>query len=359
MTLSTITKHLQTIGCVFPDIALLQPADPFLDTTGEDLRRRIFITQENSGALLCLRPEFTVPVCVAHLRNGNGSARYGYGGSVFRQRDDDSSEFVQAGFEDFGEADKNAADINCVKTALDVLQAVGASSSMLVLGNQSIFLDLLQALDVPAAWRKKLIRSFGDPTRLAETLALISSNEEDQVELPSKILSALKSSDGAQLTEELQRLMREDGLPLSAGRTPSAIAERLMEQHQLQSIRLGEEKREVLETYLKLEGPLERAAEALADFAERSGIDLASGVSTLEALIEGVSDLSPDARFKANFGRRLDYYTGLVFEIYRDGLEKPLIGGGRYDRLLTLLGAEKEIPAVGFAIWVDRLEVNA
>jgi ATP phosphoribosyltransferase regulatory subunit len=34
----------------------------------------------------------------------------------------------------------------------------------------------------------------------------------------------------------------------------------------------------------------------------------------------------------------------------------PLAAGGRYDRLLTLLGSAAPVPAVGFAVWVERLE---
>ncbi len=34
-------------------------------------------------------------------------------------------------------------------------------------------------------------------------------------------------------------------------------------------------------------------------------------------------------------------------------------GGGRYDRLLTLLGAKTPIPGVGFSVWLDRIETAA
>ena len=61
-------------------------------------------------------------------------------------------------------------------------------------------------------------------------------------------------------------------------------------------------------------------------------------------------------RYDAAFGRPLDYYTGLVFEISEPGAARPLAGGGRYDRLLTLLGADKPIPGVGFSVWLDRIE---
>jgi ATP phosphoribosyltransferase regulatory subunit len=49
------------------DIAILQPANPFLDMAGEDLRRRIFLTENETGLSLCLRPEFTIPVCLGHI----------------------------------------------------------------------------------------------------------------------------------------------------------------------------------------------------------------------------------------------------------------------------------------------------
>jgi ATP phosphoribosyltransferase regulatory subunit len=61
--------------------------------------------------------------------------------------------------------------------------------------------------------------------------------------------------------------------------------------------------------------------------------------------------------FSAEFARNLDYYTGFVFEARHQGRsgEHPVIGGGRYDRLLRLLGASEDIPAVGASIWLDRL----
>ena len=58
--------------------------------------------------------------------------------------------------------------------------------------------------------------------------------------------------------------------------------------------------------------------------------------------------------YDATFGRALDYYTALVYEVtLPDGL--VLIGGGRYDRLLTMVGATGDIPGVGFSVWLDRV----
>ena len=57
--------------------AILQPAGVFTDLSGEDIRRRMFATQDQSGTDLCLRPEYTIPVCLDHLKaNGRREASY-------------------------------------------------------------------------------------------------------------------------------------------------------------------------------------------------------------------------------------------------------------------------------------------
>ena len=51
------------------------------------------------------------------------------------------------------------------------------------------------------------------------------------------------------------------------------------------------------------------------------------------------------------------YYTGFVFEFRVPALEQDsmICGGGRYDGLLSALGAEKPVPAVGCAVGIERL----
>ncbi len=60
-------------------------------------------------------------------------------------------------------------------------------------------------------------------------------------------------------------------------------------------------------------------------------------------------------KFSTAFGRGFDYYTGFVFELHEARGKAPLVAGGRYDGLLTRLGARDPIPAVGFAASVDEL----
>jgi ATP phosphoribosyltransferase regulatory subunit len=59
--------------------------------------------------------------------------------------------------------------------------------------------------------------------------------------------------------------------------------------------------------------------------------------------------------FDLGLSRGLGYYTGAVFDVYDPTVGEPIGGGGRYDDLLGRFG--RALPAVGFAIGVDRLHL--
>ena len=68
--------------------------------------------------------------------------------------------------------------------------------------------------------------------------------------------------------------------------------------------------------------------------------------------------------FDQTLMRGFDYYTGVIFEVFSSDPEdrRSLFGGGRYDDLLDIFGAEK-VPAVGFGMGdvtiADFLEKNS
>jgi len=64
----------------------------------------------------------------------------------------------------------------------------------------------------------------------------------------------------------------------------------------------------------------------------------------------------PVAEVEPAFARGLEYYTGMIFEVYIPELEIALGGGGRYDRLIELFGGEPT-PAVGCAHGIDRISL--
>src|SRR6187431_1612053 len=108
-----------------PDI--LQPAEPFLDLSGEDIRKSLYLTTDPGGEELCLRPDLTIPVARDYLASpGAGQpAGFCYLGPVFRYRDDTSSEFIQAGVESFGRRDIAAADAEMLALGFEATAAFG------------------------------------------------------------------------------------------------------------------------------------------------------------------------------------------------------------------------------------------
>lgn len=344
-------------GAELTDVAVVQPADPFLDMAGEDLRRRIFLTESEDGAQLCLRPEFTIPVCLDHIASRAGTPRrYAYLGEVFRQRRDGHSEFFQAGIEDLGDADTAAADARSVTDARALLAAVLPGRSLTVtLGDQSVFEAVLSALGLPRGWRMRLARAFGSRAQLELALGDLADPPRNGA-LPEPIASLAADGDHDALAAHIAAEMEETGLSPNLGRSPQDIARRLVEKAELRSVRLSKEAFAALERFLAIHVPLEEATDALKSFAADAGLSLGAGLERFAARAGALSGMDADIRYDAAFGRPLDYYTGLVFEIAAPGADRPLAGGGRYDRLLTLLGAKKPIPGVGFSVWLDRVE---
>jgi len=81
-----------------------------------------------------------------------------------------------------------------------------------------------------------------------------------------------------------------------------------------------------------------------------------NAVRNLEEILELVSGSGEkiDMVVEAGFARGLEYYTGMVFEVYVPEFSIALGGGGRYDKLIEMFGGEPT-PAVGVAHGLDRI----
>ena len=75
-------------GYTLAEPAILQPADPFLDLSGEDIRKSLYLTTDPGGEELCLRPDLTIPVARDYLASSRAGQPAGlsYLGPVFRYR---------------------------------------------------------------------------------------------------------------------------------------------------------------------------------------------------------------------------------------------------------------------------------
>src|SRR5215813_9876320 len=158
---------------------ILQPADVFLDRSGEEIRRRTFVLTDPSGTELCLRPELNIPVCRMHLdANGKFPARLAYHGPAFRfqpNEPDRPSQFLQTGVECLGVQDRKAADIEVLGLAVEGVRAAGLEDFSIQIGDLALFAGLVDALDIPAQWRGRLKRHFWRPDYFRELLSRLAN----------------------------------------------------------------------------------------------------------------------------------------------------------------------------------------
>src|SRR5581483_546958 len=124
---SALLTSFANAGYALAEPPILQPAEPFLDLSGEDIRKSLYLTTDASGEELCLRPDLTIPVARQYLASGKAgqAAGFSYLGPVFRYRDGARSEFLQAGIESFGRLDRPAADAEMLALALEATRAFG------------------------------------------------------------------------------------------------------------------------------------------------------------------------------------------------------------------------------------------
>lgn len=327
---------------------LLLSADSYFDLAGEEFGRRMLLTTASTGAEYCLRPDFTLPIVTDYIANGVGKpAAFSYLGPIFRQREDGPAEFDQAGLELLAQPDADIALGQVLTFARAALDLFGIAAPAIRLGGVGLFETLLAQLDMPDPWRPRIRQRFGHIEALARLLARLAAAPD--------IERTAQPSHKALLTDITEQMVVA-GLSLSEGRTPVEIADRYLEQQALDAEHVPPETLSLLADYLAISGPALQALTRIEQLAWRHRLDLSG---PLRALRRHLGDMgaSADVSFDASFSPRLDYYTGVVFEITGQG-GGVLASGGQYDRLLERLGATAPIAASGCAIWVDRLEAE-
>jgi ATP phosphoribosyltransferase regulatory subunit len=346
--------------------AILQPAEPFLDLSGEDIRKRMFLTTAPSGEEFCLRPDLTIPVSRDYLASAHAGrpAGFCYLGPVFRHSTDGPAEFLQAGIESFGRTDLAAADAEMLALGLEATGHYDLVAPDIHMGDVALFASLVAGLDLPPAWKRRLVKDFNRKTNLAQDLdRLVLGGNSERPEYQG-VLAALAGSDPKAAHALVTDLLSIAGITTVGGRSVGEIADRFLEQSALgASARLPRDVRALIERFLTIAGHLDEAAADLRALAADGSLAaaLAPALDLFESRTGFLAARGIDlkrVRFSTAFGRGFDYYTGFVFELTdpsRTG--DPLVAGGRYDGLLTRLGAVAPIPAVGLAAWIERLAV--
>jgi ATP phosphoribosyltransferase regulatory subunit len=223
------------------------------------------------------------------------------------------------------------------------------------IGDSALFAAVLDALDLPSPWQKRLSRAFGDTGRLNGLIAR-ANGEAAPVKAKPANLYVFRT--------RAEEMLAASGLAVIGGRTADEIAERVAEKSVL-AAGIGSRAARVLGKFLGISGTPRAAAKAMRAIARADRLAIGDTIDFFERRNDAfdADEVGLEAMtFDADFGRRLDYYTGFVFDMHdpKRRAGKQIVGGGRYDRMLGVisksrgLGNGAAVPAVGFAIWLDR-----
>ena len=345
---------------IAPDI--IQPADIFLERSGEDIRARTFVFTDPSGAEMCLRPDLTVPACRYHLSHAgapDAEQRYCYCGPAFRFPDEllSPQEFTQAGLEWFADTAPAAAEARVLKLTISALEAAGLTKFRVTFGDLGLFSALLADTDMPERWRRRLQHHFWRPPAFRALLESFCAARAMRRTSVSALVDRVGDEDATGLVEAE---LAARNLPLVGGREVSEIAARLTAKAaDRRETPLDPAKAGQLNAYLAVAGD---AASIETELAKIVGGARYGGARDyyLKRLFE-MEELGLNPRrfhFSAGFGRELEYYTGFTFQIEAGTAHGPVAvaGGGRYDNLLSDMGSPVRVAAVGCAIHTDRLK---
>ncbi len=253
---------------------------------------------DQKGRILALRPDSTgsiARVAATKLLEGQDFLRLCYVQNAFGFLGNDSSEkneYTQAGVEFLGESSP-AADAEVISLSIQALLEIGLSDFKIDIGQVAYFKGLLEGSDI----------------------------SEQAIE---KIRGLVDTKNNIELEYELERL----GVPQQ---TKEALLE-------LCDLFGGEE-------------VLERAKQ----FAGNE--TCARAVQNMEDVYRILCDLGFAQYLSIDFGilNNFSYYSGILFRGIVDGLGRPILSGGRYDKLLNEFGVD--CPATGFAMGVKELLV--
>ncbi len=273
---------------------LVEYLDVIAPVLGGGLVERAYTFADRAtGRLMVLRPDVTPQIArmVAQLlADQRGPLRFCYRATVFRHEEAHAGrerEVMQVGVELIGPSDA-AADAEMITLALSALKALGIDGVRVALGHPGVFEGLLEGTDAP----EPVVRELRD------ALA-----RRDRAELTALARKALSSKQAGQMESLLDSIGQLDVLT-EAGRRFRADKDG------------------------KTAGAIQRLSD-IYQCVDKAGY----GSSVLIDLGEV---------------RGLDYYTGMVFDLFVPGIGYEVGGGGRYDQLIGRFGVDR--PSTGFAL---------
>ncbi len=269
---------------------------------GEENRKRMFVFEDLGRRKVALRPEFTASVArlvATKMQSAPRPLRLFSVGSLYRYDEPQFGryrEFWQANYELFG-SNKPEADVEILALTNSLLKEIGLKNYFFKIGHVGVLRSILNHDGISEEQQNSIMQ-------------LLDKKQFDIALKTAKNAGSSKSS-----LDTLETLLN------IKGRQSDAVISEICE---------------VVKSYSE-------AIEAAGNLREI--------ISILKA---GCVDV--DLSVEAGFARGLEYYSGMIFEIFATNMDIAVGGGGRYDKLIELFGGG-QVPAVGVALGVDRLSL--
>jgi ATP phosphoribosyltransferase regulatory subunit len=337
-----ILRSVKSKGFKYIDLPSVIEANHIVQRSGENFRKFIFSFIDQNGSELCLRPDLTIASCLRYLENNlKGKEKIFYSGQAYRKSQNKKDSIIrdQVGFEIIGSKDEKNDDKEIINTSLKSLQNIKYISGTLTIGNVEIFNLLISKLDIPKRWKLRLSRHFWREKYFNDLLKRLETNSDVDptiVEIDKK---------------RYFKMLKEDLSKVIAGRSIDEILNRFDNKiRDPRGTKKGENVSKIIKEFLKIKCPINKAASELNKFFKKNKINLVVDQKYFPVSENKISKLN--IVFSASFGRQLEYYTGMVFkiDIRSKSKNRNIINGGRYDKLISDLGAKNQVAAVGAAL---------
>ena len=331
-----IIKTFKINGFVLSEPDVLLDSDYIIERSGEKFKSSMLTFDGEDGKTMCLRPDLTVASCISFLQKKTSSHIY-YSGQAYRRSGGKGENFIndQLGIEILGSKNLVKDDFKVISTILSSAKRIKMKKIKIKVGDISLFKNLINALEMPERWKLRLIRHFWRPSYFEELLKRLEKNTD---------IDAVTFDADKKRFYEMKKLDQDK---LIAGRSVSEILNRFDKKiKDPRSFADGKKIVKIIKSFLEINCKLSELDEKLLNFAKKN--NLKKNIFRNFQSIQNLKKLNHDINFISNFGRDVEYYTGIVFEIFSG--KKEIARGGRYDDLLKSLGAKKNIPAVGAAI---------
>ncbi|HIK29019.1 MAG: ATP phosphoribosyltransferase regulatory subunit [Oscillatoriaceae bacterium SKW80] len=349
------------------EVPLIEHTELYLKKSGEDIVDKLYdFTYRNRR--LSLRPELTASVARAYVDNLQSfplPIRLYYIGAAFRYERPQKGryrQFTQMGIELIGAPDA-MADTEVIAIACRGLERVGLNNYRLIISHIGVLTKFLDYLHLENRLSSFLLANLENLRKkgkeeIKNRLQEIYSIGKTKNESVKKITDLFKNMNDEEAKTAILDLLESMNIQIDGYRDRDEIVTRLLTKMKRQEQTAYIEKAlEFMSQLGELKGEPTRVLKEAENLLSTYGIDcsILQHLRQIFNLLESYNIDQKSIIIDLGMSRGLQYYTGMIFEIYHSPEEeRQICGGGRYDDLIAILGGQKT-PATGFSCGLERL----